>query len=69
MGIIENNMETTIVSWGYIGLKEKKMETTVTVRLSAPMLQFVLLFCTFGRDASTVNDFAVSHPKHFLANF
>ena len=28
-GILENQMETTIVYWGYIGIMEKKMETTI----------------------------------------
>ena len=27
--IMENKMETTIVYWGYIGITEKKMETTI----------------------------------------
>ena len=27
-GIMEKNMETTIVCWGYIGIMENKMETT-----------------------------------------
>ena len=26
---MENQMETTIVYWGYIGIMEKKMETTI----------------------------------------
>ena len=30
MGIMEKNMETTIVCWGYMGIMEKKMETTIT---------------------------------------
>ena len=25
----ENKMETTLVSWGYIGIMEKKMETAI----------------------------------------
>ena len=29
MGIMENEMETTIVYWGNIGIMEKKMETTI----------------------------------------
>ena len=28
-GIMEKNMETTIVYWVYIGIMEKKMETTI----------------------------------------
>ena len=26
---MENKMETTVVYWGYIGIMEKKMETTI----------------------------------------
>ena len=29
IGIMEKNMETTIIHWGYIGIVEKKMETTI----------------------------------------
>ena len=29
IGIMENQMETTIIYWGYIGITEKKMETTI----------------------------------------
>ena len=29
MGIMENEMETTIVYWGNIGITENKMETTI----------------------------------------
>ena len=28
-GIMENQMETTIVYWGFIGIMEKKMEATI----------------------------------------
>ena len=28
-GIMENEMETTIVYWGYMGIMEKKMETSI----------------------------------------
>ena len=43
MGILEKNMETTIIYWGYIGkIMDKNMQTTiwglgfrVTVRLTA----------------------------------
>ena len=31
IGIMENEMETTIVYWGYIGIMEKKMETTIYI--------------------------------------
>ena len=31
-GIVEKDMETTIVSWDYIGIMEKKMETTIRVQ-------------------------------------
>ena len=32
MGIMEKNMETMIVSWGYIlGMTEKKMESIVSL--------------------------------------
>ena len=30
-GIMEKEMETTIVYWGYIGVMEKKMETTIVL--------------------------------------
>ena len=29
IGIMEKNMETTIVYWGFIGIMEKQMETTI----------------------------------------
>ena len=29
IGIMENQMETTIVYWGFIGIMEKKMETAI----------------------------------------
>ena len=29
MGTTEKKMETSIVYWGYIGIMEKKMETTI----------------------------------------
>ena len=29
MGIMEKNMETTIVYWSYIGIMQKNMETTI----------------------------------------
>ena len=29
IGIMENQMETTIVYWGFIGIMEKKMEATI----------------------------------------
>ena len=29
IGIMQKEMETTIVYWGYIGIMEKKMETTI----------------------------------------
>ena len=29
IGIMENEMETTVVFWGNIGITEKKMETTL----------------------------------------
>ena len=28
---VENKMETTIVYWGYVGIMEKKMETTISI--------------------------------------
>ena len=27
--MMENKMESTVVYWGYIGIMEKKMETTI----------------------------------------
>ena len=32
IGIMEKNMETTIVYRGYIGIMDKKMETTIVYR-------------------------------------
>ena len=29
IGIMEKNMETTVVCWGYIGIVGKKMETII----------------------------------------
>ena len=32
---MENQMETTIEYWGYIGIMEKKMETTIRFKVSS----------------------------------
>ena len=29
IGVMERNMQTTIIYWGYIGIMEKKMEATI----------------------------------------
>ena len=34
IGIMQKNMETTIVCWGYIGIMEKYMETTIWLFLN-----------------------------------
>ena len=39
---MEKEMETTIVHWGYMGIMEKKMETTMG--LGEPNFYFILRF-------------------------
>ena len=40
-------MQATIVYWGYIGMMEKKMETTIKLRASLP--------CTFANGRQPFN--------------
>ena len=39
---MENKMEATIVYWGYIGIMEKKMETTIMVYIR--IIVYILVF-------------------------